>query len=824
MRNHFFGKNFGAGGDANFGRRNLGRLCFLLAIAIISSCKTTQFIPDGEAILIKNKTSIQGIRHIPDRYSVEDEANALIKQRPEKPFFGFVPYYRSWIYLRRGCAEGKSIGKFRKWVCNNIAQPPVLFSKELADRSEQNLRNYIHSRGYFEAKVSHEVKISGKKARVFFKIEPGKVYKIESLTVVCPDSSIDVLLKKYQHQTALQPGQPLDIKLFDREKSRITQFLRNNGHALFLPNYLEFEADTSALKSKVVMTVLPFSQKKPDHPTLSIGKITVQSDFNPRRPIVLDTVINGVRFLSNSPKLEVKPGVLLNAIALREGELYREKNLQKTNQRLGNLGAFRFVAVKPQRDTAHPDKIDIGVSLTRSKRLAVSPDLTANYSNYNGTTLTNSWLLGLAGSGTVRSRNLFKGAEQGTLTGEYSIEFDPKKGAGQSRNLIQTQDFRLQTEVVVPRFVDYFGLWKGISRLPDEDDKILRRALPKFMNALRTDAQLRLTASYDYREQFQYYTIQTFGASAGYDLRMGQTRQFGIRHLGVDALVPNTKPDFDSILQNRLFLKKSFGKYLLTGFLFREFAFNYSKKAQFGGKQKALHLRTEVSGAEIGGTTSLLKTFGWMRKNFQPQVGDLDFAQFVKIDWDANFTQPLPKKASFVGRFAGGISKSFNESAEVPFVKQQFIGGPYSLRGWPIRKIGPGGYNDPVNTDPDNTYPFYQSGDLRLETTAEFRFPLWWIWEGALFADAGNIWTLEKDPQRPLAGLTDFYKEIALNTGFGIRGDFSYFIIRLDWGLPLRNNYADPKNSNQYWIYGKNGRNLKRSDLNWNVAIGYPFQ
>ena len=221
------------------------------------------------------------------KYTVEDETNALIKQRPEKPFLGFIPNYRSWIFLKRKCGAGQSQSRFRKWACNNVAQPPVVFNKELAERSESNLRNYIHSRGYFDAKVTHEVKISGKKAHVTYHIEPGKVYRIESLAVVCPDSSIQLMLNKYQKSTFLRPGQPLDIKLFDREKTRITSFLRNSGHALFLPNYLEFEADTTNRMSKVEMRVLPFSQKNADHPTLSIGNITVASDYNPRRPAAL---------------------------------------------------------------------------------------------------------------------------------------------------------------------------------------------------------------------------------------------------------------------------------------------------------------------------------------------------------------------------------------------------------------------------------------------------------------------------------------------------------------------------------------------------------
>jgi len=204
----------------------------------------------------------------------------------------------------------------------------------------------------------------------------------------------------------------------------------------------------------------------------------------------------------------------------------------------------------------------------------------------------------------------------------------------------------------------------------------------------------------------------------------------------------------------------------------------------------------------------------------------IPFAHFMKYEFDWRHYQQLRGNQQFAFRAAAGLAFPYGPfSTQVPYVKQFYIGGPQSIRAWQIRELGPGGYKDP-NVD-QNTVQFYQTGDIKIELSAEYRFRIGTIFanrmflDGALFLDAGNVWTLKDDPQRPKANFTtDFFRQIAVGTGFGFRLDFKYFQIRLDFGYKLKNPYADEEG--RYWLW-KNFKNFSFSQFNSNFAIGYPF-
>ena len=188
------------------------------------------------------------------------------------------------------------------------------------------------------------------------------------------------------------------------------------------------------------------------------------------------------------------------------------------------------------------------------------------------------------------------------------------------------------------------------------------------------------------------------------------------------------------------------------------------------------------------------------------------------------YTRNFSKEVIGAVRIGAGVGVPFGDSRAVPYVKQFFVGGPSSIRAWRIREIGPGGYLeiDPDTGKPVNTQPYYQAGDFRFEFNGELRFPIFSYFKGAVFLDGGNIWTLRNDPGRPGSQLRwNSYKNIAIGTGFGIRGDFSYFVIRLDFGLPLRRPYLDPV-SNAYWVPNLFSK-MQFSDFNPNLAVAYPF-
>jgi outer membrane protein insertion porin family len=824
MRNHSFMNDFGfmshfgllvASSATTFGRiwRPRTVAFCLFTFYFFSACNNTKHLGEGETVLSKNKIIIKKNLKVPGRNGLQVDGLAQVKQRPEKPLMGIVPNYRSWVYQKRKCENGKFVKRFRRYICTQFATQPVVYDPALTKRTEENLRNFLQGRGFFDAEVTYKTKVRRKKTKVSYYLVPHERYKIASFEVVCQDSVVNILLKKHQKESFLKPNLPLDSRLFDQEKTRISRLLRNNGFALFVPNFLEFEGDTTNRRTKVVMTVLPFSRKNDPHPTLKIGQVTVQIDCNLKRPILLDTIVDGVRFMSNYAKLAVEPSVLLNAIMLRGGETYRETNLEKTNLRLTNLGSFKFIAVRPQRDTGNSGKINMDISLSRTKKSALQNDFALNYGN---SLSRDTWVLGLLAGGTVKNRNLFHKSHQFSIGSSYEIEFQPN-----GSRPINSQNFHAQVDYLVPRFVDYFGLWKGISRLPDDEDKLLKRWLPNFVNALKNEAQLRFTLNYDYRELFNFYVIHTITGNLGYAVRLSPRRNVSIRHIGVDMLVPNTKSGYDQILNKNLFLKKSFGKNLQTGLILRDFEFKFLSNTNPKSSRNALRFHSDLSGFEVASVGKIIQAAKWVDDDFQPKLGSLPFAQFLRLDLDLTSQKSIGRKMMLAGRFSLGMAEPFGFSREVPYLTQQIIGGPYSLRGWPLRKIGPGGYNDPINIDNPDRSPYYQSGDFRVESSVEWRFPIYSIWEGAAFLDAGNVWTWRDDPNRKGSGLANFSNEIAANTGLGLRGDLGFFILRTDFGLPLRNNF---KNENgQYWVYGKNGQKANWSDWNWNLAIGFPF-
>jgi outer membrane protein insertion porin family len=264
---------------------------------------------------------------------------------------------------------------------------------------------------------------------------------------------------------------------------------------------------------------------------------------------------------------------------------------------------------------------------------------------------------------------------------------------------------------------------------------------------------------------------------------------------------------------------------LFTGFLLRSFNYSYATRANRFGERWNYRFNSELSGLEV-----LAANRVWPLISGKPEpvwrIGDLDFAQFLRLDQEAVYTRNFSKDVVGAVRIGAGVAVPFGDTRAVPFVKQFFVGGPSSLRAWRIRELGPGGFvprdTDTNEPEPIETQPFFQAADFRFEFGGELRFPLFLWLKGAIFVDGGNIWTLEFDKARPGSQLRwDSYKSIAIGSGFGVRMDLDYFVLRLDFGLPIRRPYADADGKG-YWVKNLISK-MQPKDFNPNLAVGYPF-
>lgn len=773
-------------------------LCYIFAGVLFSACNVTKHLDTskGERLLVSNALELKAERKLSfsERTPLLYQLDGLYKQQPNQRAFGLFRT-RLWFWYKYQNRSSKSA----KWVMTRIAEPPTIYDESLTQRTALNFENQMRQRGYFDAVCTFKTDtINQYKVKTTYTLTLGKTYVIDSVTFTSQDSLVQQVLNLIAGETLLHRGDAVDGQVFDAEKLRVTTALKNRGYAYFTPNFVEFTGDTTALQTDVTVEVLTPGDTVM-HKTYTLGDIAVFSSLLPDvSSIRQDTTINGIYFASADPKFQVKPERLYQAIALQPSWPYRQIDFDKTNHNLTALGVFRFVTVRPTQDSIQPDKINVAISFRPNKRLALGADVDLNSST--SPSLARN-LLGVSSSLSFRNRNLFRGAEHLQSNVQYNVEF----GVGAKR-FIFSREFKFQNELIVPRFFDYFGFWRSMHGVRLGQKRVVPTAL---FNRMNTDGQARFTLNFNYLNVTDFFAYNLFNASFGYDVHSGAEHRYNIDQVGIDILRL-----IDTLKVSNEFLARSFSDQLFTGFILRSFNYNYAGKANRFGERWAFRFNSDISGLEELAINRLWSLpFGKQTWT----IAGLDFAQYLRLDLDATYTREFRKDLIGAVRVGSGVIVPYGDTKDAPYVKQFFVGGPSSLRAWRIRQLGPGGYYDDKVLQ-----PYYQAGDFRFEFNGELRFPLIWWLKGAIFLDGGNIWTLRSDVNRLGSQLRwDSYKNIALGTGFGVRGDFSYFILRVDFGFPLRQPFRTSDNGS-YWLPVPLSK-VQLRDFNPNLAVGYPF-
>lgn len=780
-------------------------LCFALIAFVFSACNVTKHldVEKGERLLVKNSLSVKSEQRLKlsAKTALTYELAPYYRQKPNRRSFGFF-YTRLWFHYKyRDRKSG-----FAKFINKRVAEPPQVYDDALADRTSQNFKNQMRQSGYFRAECRFETKHIGKhKAKTTYFLELGPRYTVENMHFESRDSAVLQILNATASESLIKPGAPLDARIFDAEKLRISTSLKNRGYAYFIPQFVEFSGDSSGTKANVTIEVLPFNDSTL-HRTYVIGRVDVLSGIVPNiNSMRRDTTIGGVYFAGAESKLWIRPKLLRKKILLDPGELYKQADLDKSNRNLNALGVYRFVSLRPVLDSVEQDKINVTVNLSPNKRFSFTGDLDINYSRSSFST----GLLGLSPNFSVQNRNMLGGAEHLRSTASYNVEFDIA-----TSRLVFSQEFKLQNEVLSPGYFDYLRLWRLVRKLRLGRFHVLPKNLYERM---RADGEARFALNYNFLNVTDFYSYHLLNATIGINVRSHPEHQYNWDHIGVDVLSPR----FDSLLVPGEFLRRSFDKQLFTGFVLRSFNYIYASRTNRFGERWNYRFNAEISGLEVLG---LNRAWSAISDGNEPawKIGELDFAQFLRLDQEAVYTRNFTEEVAGAVRIGAGVAVPFGDSKAVPYVKQFFVGGPASLRAWRIRELGPGGY---VELDekgkPVEIQPFYQAGDFRFEFAGELRFPLFLWFKGAIFLDGGNIWTLRKDIARPGSELQwNSYRNIAIGTGFGLRTDLDYFVLRLDFGLPLRRPYADT--AGRYWVPNLISR-FQLGDFNPNLSVGYPF-
>ncbi len=767
-----------------------------------SACNTTKYLEGEQRLVNKNSVKIISDTKIDNQSDIQYELSNYIKQKPNSKFLG-VFRTRLWFYYRH--REPSDTSKWSNWVRRIVAEPPVIHKDKFSESTSEAMTSYLQHKGYFNAGVQYRtIEEKGKLIDTEYLVYPNERYRFDSITYVSEDPVIQRILNDTRDKSFLKQGAGVDVKNYDNEVRRLVRQFRNLGYLDFTKTFISpLAVDTAALKVNATLRILPTTDSL-GHRVFTVGKVFIYPNYDPDwRDKYLETEEeNGLVYMSvGNP--EVKFNALKRTIAFTPGELYKLDDEEETKKRLASLGSYKFVSIKPEKRNDGSQIVDFRVYLPSKKRMELGADVELNTAN-NST--LNNYSIGTGVSFNYKNRNLFGGAEVLTTNLETGVEFAIRN----PNRTFNSLNVSLGGELAMPKFMDYLGVFHLANKI---------RILPdRRLNNLKETATTRLKLGFDYVNFVDFYDYYSMEGSFGYSMTPNDKWRVRFTQSGITYFNPDPKLSFQRILDENPFLEQSFGPQLFTGILFRDVTASYTGTPKKDGAAWSLRMSGEISGME-----ELILNRAIAPNNEWQLFNTLEYAHFMRGEFEARYSLALSPKNSIALRGISGIAFPYGKFSDaVPYVEQFTVGGPNSIRAWSIREIGPGGFVDPLALDENNTLPFYQAGDIKMEASLEYRFDMFWYFEGAFFLDVGNVWLLRNDPDRPNAKISkDFWKQFAVGTGFGMRLDFSYFIMRFDLGYPIRNNYYD-EFQETYWKY-KRLDMLRLDDLNFNLAIGYPF-
>ncbi|MDF2452640.1 MAG: outer membrane protein assembly complex, YaeT protein [Bacteroidota bacterium] len=829
------------------------RACFYLFVfsLIFSSCNVNKHLKENEYLLSKNTIKNNGtnidnndleafIRQKPNRkilklvrfnlwlYNQVDQQKMLEKKEKRDQKFDRINAKRVEKTNRKNekrLAKGKSTKipnlknkekpTFRESIME-AGEPPVVLDTFLTKITKNQLQKFVFSKGYFDSEVRDSLVLDSKnkRAKNYYSITKTKPYYVRSINYKIEDPLIEYFILNDTIPRLIKHNTIYDEEVFQKERERITESQLNNGYFYFAPEYVYYLADTNLAGQNVNLTigVKMYSRNYSEtndslvyvnHPRFYIENVYVIPenipDFRGKANDVYmkDTVeYNGLKILHNN-RLKFRKKDLTRDISVAPGQLYQQNYSEDTYKGMTSLKVFKSVYIQYIKNTNFSDRLDCYIVCQPVVKQATTIETEYNYTSGNS---------GIAGSLVFQNKNAFRGAELVELKLKGSITAQKQFNTQQTtttindvQNTFNTVQFGPELNIYFPKPLFPFTLFYYKK---DVNEK-------RYFTQPKTI--LNLSINYQSRPEFDR-TI----SSVSYGFKFTNSKGlFTYDVIPLEAYIVKARlfGNFRSDLLNLndFFLLNSFQDHITT---LSKISATYNNQG-FSKKRNLMFLRMSLSssGNILRGLYSA--TGQPMDAQGRYLIDGIPFSQFVKIDADYRFYIKVRKMGKLVYRLAGGYGHPLKNLTTLPYEQSFFGGGPNTNRAWRARTLGPGGY-----MQPDSISARYDKiGNIQIESNIEYRFHIFKSFYGAWFADAGNIWLSYDDPSKPNGKfeLDKFYKEIALGSGFGLRYDFSFFVLRLDGGMRVHDpQYAEGKR----WVLGT--QTLRQSAI-LNFGIGYPF-
>ena len=755
----------------SFTHRYLIRL--VIAILILSSCSSEKFLGENDQLLTSVKLSS-------DSRDVDASAyNLYVRQQPNSKWFNLLK-----VPLGLYCVSGTDTTKASNRFWQRIGEPPVIYSPQQTVNSQNAIALALKDKGYLGATVSTTVspKANPRKVKVHYAIHPGTPYRVSSITYSADHPAIDSLILLSISESHLKPGMLCDASLLDKERTRITNMLHNHGYYHALKASIRYEIDTLAGPNNVAIHLY--------HQTDN-GQSSI---INPQTTIYHLRNINTIS--TDSIPLPFRPSLLQSKTHLHSGNLYRETDVARTYMSLSSLEAINYVSIQTQEtDSALLDCI-INILPRKTNTLGIELEGTNTAGN-----------LGMAANLAYTNRNLFRGAEVWTTRLKTAYEAITGLEGYTNQNYIEVA---LETKLTFPRLIIPFHHTNGKRKMSNG----------QWVTVSAQSASTSLSLQFDTQERPEFHR-RVLTALWNYQWVSGAgtvRNRLDIPSLNY-VYMPWISQTFRQEYLESTSYRSALIRYAYENLLILNSTYSHTwapPKSNRSGVSTRLQWSIESAGNLL---YALARPMSFHKdKDNQYTLFDVAFAQYLKFDIDYARSLPLNSRNSIALHGAFGIAQPYGNSTIVPFEKRYFGGGANGVRGWSVRELGPGNY-----IGEDGKVDFInQTGNLKLLASVELRTQLFWKLNGALYVDAGNIWTTRCYDATGSGGQfhwDKFWHQIAASYGWGLRFNLDYFILRFDMAMKAVNP-AYPTSSHGYLplLHPKFSR-----DFTFHFAVGLPF-
>ncbi len=849
--------------------KNIAKISLILLATAITSCNTLKRVDKNELLLTKNVVLANG------KKVKNEDVYSLISQKPNSNLLGYPlrlnlynlakknpdSSYQAWLHRKPKrlekltnllskkqvdrLSESFMVKGASKWL-KSIGESPAIIDTSLTRKSTNLLKSYYKSKGYFDAISNYTIDTTNRKQRahINYDITLGAPYIIDSIYKTIDSKTLDSIYQLNKEKSILKEKEQYNATNFLLERERLTQLYRNSGIYNFQENSISFDIPSDSTNRpisksmKVELLIKNLKRrgenKVTEYKVYRFDTINIYSDYNFGDDISKMKSIDYENYtIYYKDKLKYKPKALTNAIFIKKDSIYREINKSRTYRQISNLNTFKYPNI---RFDSLGNKLNTQIFLSPLKKyqLRVDPEITHSNIQKIGTAFSTSLII----------KNVFGGAETFSISTRGSLGLlsdasisneDFVSEIGADVNLIVPRIWMpFKTKKIIPpymlpqtrmvigtNFQKNIGLdkqnlnailgynWSATQYKKNALELIniqfIRNLNPKrFYNVYQSTYKRLDDIANNYQDNpdlSDFFETPLDGSDPKLKIPSG-TNGF-INEVLNKGLIPNNTEYYKEV---RSIDERQ--KRLTEDNLIFASNFSYTKDNRGVNDNKFYQFKIKVESA--GNLLSLLSNITEFKKNENgnSEIFGVPYSQYVKTDFDYIKHWNFQSQNVLAFRAFLGIAIPYGNSNSIPFTKSYFAGGSNDNRAWNAYDLGPGGTKS-LND--------FNEANLKIAANLEYRFPLAGNLKGAFFADAGNIWNVLDNEENKEAIFNNLgsLKDIALGTGFGIRYDFTYFVLRLDTGFKT---YDPELGQAKRWFRDYNFKNAKI-----NIGVNYPF-